>query len=221
MKKRIAVLIGEGSKLGPILEYTESSDSNGEIVAVVSYKKESSGAKLAKSKGIETNYFNLKEYQNTRKNQEEFGNDLIKYLKTKSPNLIILAGWDYMMSEKFIKAFSGNIINLHPALLTDGPAETIKTSTGEEIPVFRGLDCDEMAFGADVSVSGCTVHFITPLMDTGPVILREEIQREESDTQESFSKKIHDAENRILPEAIKLFCEDRLKIINSRVKIAK
>lgn len=206
MKKKIAVLIGKGTKLGPILEYIESPDSCAEIITVISYKKDSSGVELAKSKGIDTNYFNLKEYRENGKSRNDFENDLIKYLKTKNPDLIVLAGWIYLVSEKFIKEFSGNIINLHPALLTDTLSKTIKTSTGEIIPVFKGMTTTKDAFDSGVSVSGCTVHFVTPEMDVGPVIIRGEIKRDKDDTIETFEKKIHDEEDRILPEAIKLFC---------------
>ncbi|PIZ00243.1 hypothetical protein COY62_03730 [bacterium (Candidatus Howlettbacteria) CG_4_10_14_0_8_um_filter_40_9] len=107
--------------------------------------------------------------------------------------------------------FDGNVINLHPALLTDTKEDTVSTKDGQTIPVFRGVDGIGDAFRAKVAVSGCTVHFVTLDMNAGPVILKKEVRRTPEDTLETFGKKIHDAEDEILPKAIELFCKDNVK----------
>lgn len=205
--KKIAILIGGGSKLKPILDY---KNLNAEIVTVVSFKDKSEGIELAKKKGIDTAYFRLKDYLKRGEPREYFENDLINYLKGYGPDLIVLAGWDYLVSQKFIDLFDGNVINLHPALLTDTKEDAVKTESGQTIPVFRGIDGIGDAFGAGVAVSGCTVHFVTIDMDAGPVILKKEVERTPKDTLETFAKKIHDAEDEILPKAIEMFCKDKL-----------
>lgn len=206
--KKIAILIGGGSKLKPLLDY---KDLGAEIVTVVSFKDKSEGIELAKRKGIDTAYFRLKDYQKKGETREYFENDLMNYLKGYDPELIVLAGWDYLVSQKFIDLFDGNVINLHPALLTDTKEDTVQTEDGQNIPVFRGLDGIGDSFRAGVKVSGCTVHFVTPDMDAGPVILKKEVKRTPEDTLETFAKKIHDAEDEILPKAIELFCKSKIQ----------
>ena len=216
MKKKIAILIGGGSKLKPILDY---SDLNAKIVTVVSFKDKSEGIELARKKGIDTEYFRLKDYLKRGETRESFENDLINYLKKYDPDLIVLAGWDYLVSQKFIDLFEGNVINLHPALLTDTIENTITTSDNQTILVFRGKDGIGDAFKAGVNISGCTVHFVTADMDAGPVILKKEVNRTSGDTLESFTDKVHDAEDEILPKAIKLFCKDKLKVNAGKIEI--
>lgn len=206
--KKIAILIGGGSKLKPLLDY---KDLGAEIVTVVSFKDKSEGIELAKRKRIDTAYLRLKDYQKKGETREYFENDLMNYLKGYDPELIVLASWDYLVSQKFIDLFDGNVINLHPALLTDTKEDTVQTEDGQNIPVFRGLDGIGDSFRAGVKVSGCTVHFVTPDMDAGPVILKKEVKRTPEDTLETFAKKIHDAEDEILPKAIELFCKSKIQ----------
>lgn len=219
MKKRIAILIGGGSKLGPIFKYTEMPNSNAEVVTVVSFKDSSEGIELAKSKNIPTRFFRLKDYKTRNQTRADFENDLISYLDNFNPDLIVLAGWDYLVTSNFIKAFEGNVINLHPALLTDTFEQEVETSAGLRIPIFRGLDGIGEAWEANVPISGCTVHFVTEKMDAGPVIIKKEVKREKNETLESFSDKIHKAEDDILPKAIKFFCQEKLSIQDNKVNL--
>jgi phosphoribosylglycinamide formyltransferase-1 len=124
---------------------------------------------------------------------------------TQSGGLVVLAGFMRLLSPAFVDAFRGRIMNVHPALL----------------PSFAGLRAQEQALEYGVKVSGCTVHFVVPEVDSGPIVLQSAVKVKEGDTQESLSARILMQEHRIYPLAVKLFVEGRLKIEGRRVVIAR
>lgn len=121
--------------------------------------------------------------------------------------LIVLAGFDQILSDDFVRRFSCRIMNLHPSLL----------------PAFgAGMHAVREALQWGVKVTGCTVHFIGSEFseaDSGPVIVQEGVRVEEDDTEESLLARIHEAEYRILPAAIQLYAEGRLRVEGRRVRI--
>lgn len=120
-------------------------------------------------------------------------------------DLVVLAGWMRILSPAFLEQFPRHVINIHPALLPDdGTGSTFITSDGKQIPVFRGLHAVHQALDAGVKVTGSSVHFVTPEVDAGPVICREEVAIREGDTEETLHERLKEVEHRLLVEAVRL-----------------
>ncbi|MGJ8652137.1 MAG: phosphoribosylglycinamide formyltransferase [Opitutaceae bacterium] len=112
-----------------------------------------------------------------------------------SPKLIVLAGFMRIINRKFIEAFDGQVINLHPSLL----------------PSFVGMDGIKQAYDHGVKITGCTVHWVTPDLDAGPIIDQKEIRIEDADTLEMLETKIHIAEHRLLPDVVTKLSKGKIK----------
>lgn len=225
--KRIAVLLsnkGTGSNLASILKAIEFGRiRNGKVVVVVSNKQDAYGLVRAKRKKIPTLVLDLSDFIRRGESRSEYDETLGKLLKEKyEVDLVVLAGWMLILSDRFIKYFPKSTINLHPGLLPDGRASYITLSDGTQIEAIRGLHTDDAvqyAIDQGYSSTGSTVHFITAKVDRGPVIVRNEVKIRKGDTVESLYERMKKEEHKILPYAINLFCNNRLKIIKGRVKI--
>lgn len=119
----------------------------------------------------------------------------IERILSFSPKLIVLAGFMRIITRPFIEAFEGRIINLHPSLL----------------PSFPGISAIQQAFEHGVKITGCTVHWVTPHLDAGPIIDQKEVHVEASDTLEILSKKVHVAEHQLLPEVVSQLSKGKLQ----------
>lgn len=123
-------------------------------------------------------------------------------------DLIVLAGWMHILSAPFLAQFPRRIINLHPALLpASGTGDTYTTLNGTTIPVFRGLHAVRQALQAGVPTTGSSVHYVTPIVDAGPVLCREEVAIQPGDTEESLHERIKTVEHRLIVEAVRR-CRD-------------
>jgi phosphoribosylglycinamide formyltransferase 1 len=121
-------------------------------------------------------------------------------------DLGVLAGWMRILSATFLEQFPQRVINIHPALLPDnGLGNTYTTSNGTHIPVFRGLHAVQQALDAGVKITGSCVHFVTPQVDAGPVICREEVAIEVGDTEESLHERLKAVEHRLIVEAVRKY----------------
>ena len=118
----------------------------------------------------------------------------IERIQNFSPQLVVLAGFMRILREKFIQAFKGRVINLHPSLL----------------PSFPGANGIEDALNFGVKITGCTVHWVTPALDAGPIIDQKTVRIEDSDTTELLAKRIHIAEHRLLPDVIARLSKGKL-----------
>lgn len=227
--KRIAVLLsnkGTGSNLQAILDAIKQGNiQNGKVVVVLSDKEEAYGLVRAKKRNIHTAVLSLKQFQINGKTRAEYDETLAKLLQWKYKiDLVVLAGWMLILSKNFIEYFTNRTINLHPGLLPDGNEKYITLSDGTKIKVIRGLHTNsavQYALDHNFPVTGSTVHFITPLVDTGPVILRSEVKILPGDTVESLYHRMKEEEYKILPQAINLYCNGKLTIINGKVIIKK
>ncbi len=209
-KPRIAILIsGTGTNLQAIIDGVKTHDIEAEIVSVVSNKKDAYGLKRAKENNIPTLVLPMTGKLNDKVARKEFELKLLAHIKKTAADLIVLAGWMLVLGDEFLSALAKlevPVINLHPALLSKGNEDHIATSRGT-IPVIRGIGTQAIkyAFDKNLLVSGVTVHQILPKnnFDIGPVILKEEVRRRKEDTLETFEKRTHEAEYRVLPTAIK------------------
>ncbi len=197
---RFAVFIsGYGSNLQAIIDAVQAGQIKAELVLVVSNRKSAFGLQRAEKAGIKTAVFDPKDYTNT----QSVDRDMAGYLRTERIDFIVLAGYMRLLTEFFVKSFPNKIINVHPSLL----------------PSFRGMQGIKDAFTYGAKVTGATVHFVNEKMDSGPIILQDSVRIADNDTLETLAEKVHKIEHRILPKAIELFVDERLKVKGRKVYI--
>ena len=197
-KKRLAIFIsGRGSNFKAISEGIKSGDINGEIAVVISDNPDAKGLEYAKENGYPTKIY---EYIHGVDRNEYF-EKIIEFLNNKNIDLIILAGFMRILSKNIIDKYENKIMNIHPALL----------------PSFPGTHAQRQALEYGVKISGCTVHFVDSGVDSGPIIMQASVKVRDDDTEDSLSDRILEKEHIIFPEAVKLFCEDKLKIKGRKV----
>ena len=207
-KTRIAVLVsGGGTNLQALIDAQGRAElGGGEIVMVLASKPGVYALERAANAGIPGAVLARKEFPNA----DAYTAALVATLKENDIDLVVLAGFMIIIGEEMYKAFPNRIINVHPAL--------IPSFCGQG---FYGLHVHEAALAKGVKVSGATVHFVTPECDAGPIILQRAVEVREDDTPETLQKRIMtEAEWKILPEAVGLFCQGRLKVENNKVYIS-
>lgn len=193
----IGVLIsGSGTNLQAIIDETKAGGINGTIKVVISSKKNAYGLERARLSGIESVY-------------ETDEDKIIDILEKNNIDLIVLAGYLKIITPKFVDKFRNKIINIHPSL--------IPSFCGSG---FYGIHVHEHAFNRGVKVSGATVHFVSNVVDGGPIILQRAIDISDCNTPEEIQLKIlYNIEHKILVEAVKLYCDNKIKVENERVTI--
>lgn len=208
-KAQVVVLIGGGSRLPALLEHQRWPETKWRVAYVVSHKEQSPGVNLARENGIgaEIRYFDFKAERRGEISREEYsrklGEDLSKVVG--KDGLVVMAGWDLIMPEVFLSFFGGRVINLHPALLPDNPEASYVEVDGERIPATRGVHGDKafkIALAEGHKFAGATVHWVTPTVDVGKVILRGAVPIEPGGTVETLAERVHKKEDEILPQAI-------------------
>jgi len=199
--KNIAVLIsGNGTNLQAIIDNVKAGNINGKIVAVISNKADAYGLERAKQSEIPTHFVDHKGIT-----REEHEQKIIDILEKEKVDLVVLAGYMRVLTSLFVGKYKNRLINIHPALL----------------PAFPGTDGYGDTWNYGCKVGGCTVHFVDEGVDTGPIIIQRANEIREDDTLETFKQRGLDIEHQALPEAVKLFCDDKLKIEGRKVKIEK
>jgi phosphoribosylglycinamide formyltransferase-1 len=199
--KRVAILIsGRGSNMGALIEAASARDYPAEIALVVSSRSAAQGLELAKSKSIPTATVDHIAY----KSREEFEAELAKQLAAAKIEIICLAGFMRILTAGFVKQWEGRLLNVHPSLL----------------PAFKGIDTHVRALDAGVKVHGCSVHFVVPELDSGPIVMQAAVPVLEGDDEEELAMRVLAAEHRIYPEALRLLAEGKLTIEGERVVVA-
>ncbi len=212
---RLGVLVsGSGSNLQALIDAIDDGTlTDTEIALVVSNKANAQGVQRALKHGIPTVFLpwqapmlSASSASATKGMISDSEMKLTSLLHLFQVDLIVLAGWMRILSGSFVEQFPRRIINLHPALIPDdGTGNTFITRDGSAIPVFRGLHVVQMALDAGVKMTGSTVHYVTPEVDAGPVLCREEIAIEEGDTEESLHERLKLVEHRLIVEAVKVW----------------
>ena len=206
-KKRIAVLVsGGGTNLQALIDAEKNGElGNGEISLVIASKEGVYALERAANNGIESLVLPRKEYESI----SAYSKALADSMKAKNIDLVVLAGFLTIFDEQVYQAFPNRILNVHPAL--------IPSFCGKG---FYGLHVHEAALAKGVKVSGATVHIVIPECDAGPIVLQKAVEVKQGDTPEVLQKRImEEAEWKILPQAVRLFCNDQLKVENNRVYI--
>ena len=198
---KIAVFAsGSGSNFQAIAESINAGKIPGaEIALLVCDKPGARVLERAKVLGIESVLIEIKDYQS----KTEYEKAIIKELKKRDAELIVLAGYMKLVGHKLLDEYKNRILNIHPALL----------------PSFKGTDGIKDALEYGAKTTGPTVHFVDEEVDHGPIIMQAAVEITEGDTQDTLAAKIHEAEHRIYPEAIRLFVEGKLKIKGRKVRI--
>jgi phosphoribosylglycinamide formyltransferase-1 len=191
---------GNGTNLQAIIDNVKSGYIPAKIALVVCDQKNAFSLERAKKAGIETLVLNKKDF----KTREDFDKAIIKELKKRNVELVVLAGFMRLLSDHFIKEYRNRIINIHPALL----------------PSFKGTHGVKDALEYGVKFTGATVHFVDEKLDNGAIILQSVVEIKDDDTEESLTERVHIEEHKIYPKAVKLFVEGRLKINGGRVIIS-
>ena len=200
MKKRIAVLVsGGGTNLQALIDAQAAGGlGGGEIVAVISSKAGAYALERAAKAGIPGYVLPRKEFASN----QAMTIALVDMLKDLSIDLIVLAGCMIIFTQELVDAYPNAIMNVHPAL--------IPSFCGEG---FYGLHVHEKALEYGVKLSGATVHFVSAECDGGPIIAQKAVAVRTDDSPETLQRRImEEAEWKLLPEAVKLFCEDRLHV---------
>ncbi|MBP3323645.1 MAG: phosphoribosylglycinamide formyltransferase [Clostridia bacterium] len=206
---RIAVLVsGGGTNLQALIDAEKDGIiKNGKIELVLSSKEGVYALERAKNADIKTVVVARKDYSNI----EEYSLKLIEVLKENNIDLIVLAGFMTIISESVSRAFENKIVNVHPAL--------IPSFCGKG---YYGLHVHEEALKKGVKLSGATVHFVTEVCDGGPIILQKAVEVKDDDTPETLQRRImEEAEWKILPEAVSLICQGKVKVIDGKTKIER
>jgi len=189
---RLVVLIsGNGSNLQAIIDDIANNNLPAQIVAVISNKADAYGLKRAKKAGIEQRVLSYSDF--TDRNHYDIA---LKHLIDEfQPDLIILAGFMRILSNEFVEHYSQKMMNIHPSLL----------------PKYKGLNTHQRVLDAGDKEHGCSVHFVTPELDDGPVILQAKVEVKDNDTAEILAARVHEQEHIIYPKAIQLFAEEKIK----------
>ena len=205
--KRIAVLVsGGGTNLQALIDAQQKGEIiGGTIAAVIASNPGAYALERAAKAGIPGYVLARKEYGSNR----EMTLALVDRLKALNIDLVVLAGFMIILTEEMVRAFPNAIINVHPAL--------IPSFCGEG---YYGLHVHEKALEYGVKLSGATVHFVSEECDGGPIILQQAVAVEEGDSPESLQRRIMEqAEWKLLPQAVSLFCQNRLSVEGRTVHI--
>ena len=208
-EKKIAVLVsGGGTNLQALIDCEKRGElGGGKITLVVASKPGVYALERAANAGIENIVLARRDYESV----SDYSRALADLLVGAGIDLVVLAGFLTIVDEQVYEKFPNRILNVHPAL--------IPSFCGKG---YYGLRVHEAALSKGVKLSGATVHIVTPECDAGPIVLQRAVEVLDNDTPESLQERImKEAEWKILPEAVRLFCEDRLTVADGKVYIRR
>ena len=195
-EKSVVILIsGRGSNMQALLDARLPA----RVAAVISNNPRARGLGVAKARGIATAVVDHRAFPD----RAAFDAALAQEIDRHRPDLVALAGFMRILTEAFIERYRGRLMNIHPSLL----------------PAFTGLDTHRRALAAGVRIHGCTVHFVTPAVDSGPIIVQAAVAVLPGDTEEQLAARVLAQEHRIYPQAVRWFIEGKLKLEDGRARI--
>ncbi|MEP3072916.1 phosphoribosylglycinamide formyltransferase [Maricaulis sp.] len=199
-KTKIAVLIsGRGSNMQALLEAAKDEDFPAEIVLVASNRPDAPGLAVAEAAGIATEVVDHRDYDG----REAFEEALDSTLKMYGPRIVCLAGFMRILTPWFTERWRDLLINIHPSLL----------------PAFKGLHTHERALEAGVRIHGCTVHYVRPEMDDGPIIGQAAVPVLPGDTPDTLAARVLEAEHKLYPQCVALACSGKARVAGERVRL--
>lgn len=199
-KVRTAILIsGRGSNMQALVEAAQTDDYPAEIVLIASNRPDAAGLDWAKARGLPTLAIDHKNYAN----REAFEEALQNALASAKTELVALAGFMRLMTADFVEHWRDRMINIHPSLL----------------PNFKGLHTHERALDAGVKIAGCTVHFVRPKMDEGPIIGQAAVPVLSGDDPDTLAARVLAAEHRLYPASLKLVASGQVRVEGEKTVI--
>jgi phosphoribosylglycinamide formyltransferase-1 len=195
--KRLVILIsGRGSNMQALLEARLPA----RVSAVISNEPGAKGLEIARSFGVPTRAVHHRDFAE----RSAFDRALMNAIGEYDPHLVVLAGFMRILTPAFLARFEGKVINIHPSLL----------------PAYQGVDTHRRALQDGVKIHGCTVHFVTPDLDSGPIIVQAAVPVLPEDTEQTLAERVLEQEHRVLPQAVRWFFDGRLQLAGNQVRLA-
>lgn len=195
MKRFVILISGRGSNMVALLQ----ASLPGRCVAVISNRPQAAGLAWAAERGVPTTVVDHRAFPD----RDRFDEALAAEIERHRPDLVVLAGFMRILSDDFVRRFAGRMLNIHPSLL----------------PAFPGLHTHASALAAGVKLHGATVHFVTPTLDSGPIVAQAAVPVLADDTEQSLAARVLVQEHVIYPRAVRWFLEGRLRLEDGRVRL--
>ncbi len=199
MKSIVILISGRGSNMQSLLTAVAQGALPVRVAAVLSNRPQAEGLASAAAHGVPTGVVDHRQFAT----REAFDQAMAAAIDAYAPDLVVLAGFMRILSEDFVRHFSGRLLNIHPSLL----------------PAFPGLHTHRQALAEGVRVHGCTVHFVTPQLDHGPIIAQAAVPVLDDDDEVSLAARVLAQEHRLYPLAVRWFVEERLRLCAGRVLV--
>jgi phosphoribosylglycinamide formyltransferase 1 len=195
MNSLVILVSGRGSNLQAMIDARLPVRAT----TIISNRSGAQALDVAKRNGLETRVVDQRSYPD----RKTFDAVLGETVRACEPDLVVLAGFMHLLEEDFVQRYEGRLMNIHPSLL----------------PAFPGLHPHRRALLEGVKIHGCTVHFVTPRMDHGPIVVQAAVGVMPDDTEDSLSARVLQQEHRIYPHAVRWFMDGRLKLSDNRVSV--
>ncbi|GHU27020.1 phosphoribosylglycinamide formyltransferase [Betaproteobacteria bacterium] len=199
MKSTVILISGRGSNMASLIDTVADGSLPVRVAAVLSNRPDAPGLEIAASRGIPTRVVDHTQYSG----REAFDAALAEAIDAYAPDIVVLAGFLRILSDDFVMRYAGRLINIHPSLL----------------PAFPGLHTHQRALDEGVRIHGCTVHFVTPTLDHGPIIAQAAVPVLDGDDAARLAARVLEMEHRLYPLAIRWFAEGRLSVVDGRVAL--
>lgn len=197
---RITVLIsGRGSNLAALIDAADAGAFDGAVTQVISNRPDAPGLAFAAQHGIAATIVDHRAFAS----RAAFEAALADAIDRSKPDLVVLAGFMRILGAAFVQRYAGRMLNIHPSLL----------------PAYPGVDTHRRALADGATRHGCTVHFVTPDVDGGPILAQAEVPVLPGDDPASLAARVLDAEHRLLPQVVGWFCAGRVALEDGRVRI--
>ena len=196
MKRYVILISGRGSNMESLLD----ADLPGSCAVVISNRPDAAGLEAAARRGIATAVIDHRGFAS----REEFDAVLAAEIDRHAPDLVLLAGFMRILSDGFVSRFEGRLLNIHPSLL----------------PLFPGVKTHTQALAAGVRLHGCSVHFVTPALDGGPIIAQAAVPVHADDDAASLGRRVLAEEHTLYPRVARWYLEDRLRLVDGRARLS-
>jgi len=199
MKTIVILISGRGSNMESLLAAVASGALPVRVAGVLSNRADARGLQTAAAQGVPTRVVDHKQFAE----RAAFDAAMAEAIDEFAPDLVVLAGFMRVLSDGFVRHYAGRLINIHPSLL----------------PSFPGLHTHRQALAEGVRIHGCTVHFVTPALDHGPIIVQAAVPVLDADDEASLAARVLAQEHTLYPLAVRWFAEGRLRLVDGRVRL--
>ena len=197
VKSIVVVISGRGSNMAAIMDAAAAESFPLRVAAVLSNRPDAPGLAKAVSRGVQTRVIDHTQFAD----RDAFDAEMARAIDAFNPDFVVLAGFMRILTDAFVLRYAGRMVSIHPALL----------------PAFPGLQAHRRALEKGVRVHGCTVHFVTPELDQGPIIAQAAVPVLDGDDEATLAARVLVQEHQIYPMAVRWFAEERLRLVDGHV----